>query len=64
MEDQELTLTCLHAPFFLSTEDVNARLRAVVNESLKSMFEIVIQPHVHICALESEMWLLPLLVHS
>jgi hypothetical protein len=33
-EDQELTLTCLHTPFFMSANDVNARLHALVSESL------------------------------
>ena len=35
-EKQELTLTCLRTPFFVSAEDVNARLRAVVNAALKA----------------------------
>ena len=35
-EKQELTLTRLRTPFFVSAKDVNARLRAVVNESLKA----------------------------
>jgi hypothetical protein len=33
-ELQELTLTCLHTPFFMSADDVNARLHALVTESL------------------------------
>ncbi len=35
-EEEKLTLTCLHTPFFISTEDVNFRLRAVVSESLQA----------------------------
>jgi hypothetical protein len=31
---QQLELTCLHAPFFVSAEDVNMRLRTLVNEVL------------------------------
>jgi hypothetical protein len=33
-EKQELVLTCLQTPFFLSTENVNAKLRSLVNETL------------------------------
>lgn len=33
---QELTLTCLHAPFFMSVDKVNARLKSLVNESLNA----------------------------
>ena len=33
-ERQELTLTCLHTPFFMSADDVNARLHALVSDSL------------------------------
>ena len=35
-EKQELVLTCLHAPFFVSAEDVNARLQALVTDTLAS----------------------------
>lgn len=35
-DTQQLELTCLHAPFFLSVEDVNARLRNAVNQALIS----------------------------
>ena len=35
-EKQELVLTCLHTPFFMSVNDVNARLRSLVDESLKA----------------------------
>ena len=31
---QELTLTCLHTPFFASQHDVNEKLRELVNETL------------------------------
>ena len=31
---QELTLHCLKAPFFMSTADVDARIQALVKESL------------------------------
>lgn len=31
---QELTLACLHTPFFASPHDVNEKLRELVNESL------------------------------
>ena len=34
-EQQELTLTCVRAPFFMSTQDVNEKLRTVVRESLQ-----------------------------
>lgn len=30
-ETQELTLQCLKTPFFVSTEDVDAKLRSLVN---------------------------------
>lgn len=33
-EKQELILQCLSAPFFLSSEQVNEKLRALVKESL------------------------------
>ena len=35
-EKQELTLTCLHTPFFMKVADVNARLKSLVDESLKA----------------------------
>ena len=35
-EKQELVLTCLHTPFFMKVNDVNARLRALVDDSLKA----------------------------
>ena len=33
---QELELTCVRAPFFMSADDVNAKLRTMVNETLAS----------------------------
>jgi hypothetical protein len=33
-ETQQLTLHCLHAPFFVKPEDVNAKIQALVKESL------------------------------
>jgi len=33
-ETQELTLQCLSAPFFVKPEDVDAKIRALVKESL------------------------------
>ncbi len=33
-EREELTLQCLHAPFFLSKDQVNAKLHSLVTESL------------------------------
>jgi len=33
-ETQELTLQCLSAPFFVRPEDVDAKIRSLVNESL------------------------------
>ena len=33
-ENQELILTCLQTPFFVSTRDINAKLHALVNETL------------------------------
>jgi hypothetical protein len=33
-EKQELVLTCLSAPFFVSAHDVNAKLQALVRETL------------------------------
>ena len=35
-QKQELTLTCLHAPFFMTADQVNARLKSIVNESLNA----------------------------
>ena len=35
-EKQELVLTCVQTPFFVSAEDVNHRLRALVNQALVS----------------------------
>lgn len=35
-DNQQLELTCLHAPFFLGADDVNAKLRTMVNEALAS----------------------------
>ena len=35
-EKQELVLTCLHAPFFLGAEGVNAKLQTLVTEALKA----------------------------
>ena len=32
--EQKLVLTCLHAPFFMSVNDVNLRLRDMVSEAL------------------------------
>jgi hypothetical protein len=32
---QELTLTCIRTPFFMSAQDVNEKLRAVVKDSLE-----------------------------
>lgn len=34
--DRRLELTCLDAPFFLSVDDVNTKLREMVDEALKS----------------------------
>ena|GEM_PF-1360178 len=36
-EKQELVLTCLHAPFFVRAEDVNAKLQALVTETLSAL---------------------------
>ena len=33
-EKRELVLTCLHAPIFLSADDVNAKLHGLVTETL------------------------------
>ena len=33
-EREELTLQCLHAPFFMSGDQVNAKLSALVTDSL------------------------------
>ena len=33
---QQLELTCLRAPFFMSPDDVNAKLRDMVNQTLAS----------------------------
>lgn len=33
-ESQELELTCLRVPFFMSADDVNSRLRKLVGEAL------------------------------
>lgn len=33
-DKQELTLHCLHTPFFVKPEDVNAKISALVKESL------------------------------
>jgi len=33
-DKQELTLHCLHAPFFVKPEDVHAKIQALVKESL------------------------------
>jgi hypothetical protein len=35
-EKQELMLRCLSAPFFMSVNDVNARLKSLVDESLRA----------------------------
>jgi hypothetical protein len=35
-EKQELVLTCLHAPFFLKADGVNAKLQELVAETLKA----------------------------
>ena len=35
-EKQELVLTCLKTPFFVSAQDVNAKLHALVNETLRA----------------------------
>jgi hypothetical protein len=35
-EKQELVLTCHRTPFFVSAEDVNARLHALVHEALQA----------------------------
>ncbi|HVC46718.1 MAG TPA: hypothetical protein VND90_05685 [Terracidiphilus sp.] len=35
-DTQQLTLECLHAPFFVRSEDVEARLRELVQQSLAS----------------------------
>ena len=32
---QELTLHCLHTPFFVKPEEVNAKIEALVKESVK-----------------------------
>jgi hypothetical protein len=34
-EKQELVLTCLRTPFFVSGEDVNTRLQNLVNQALQ-----------------------------
>jgi hypothetical protein len=33
-DKRELTVTCLHTPFFMSADDVNKKLHALVSESL------------------------------
>ena len=33
-EKQELVLTCLRTPFFVSADDINAKLHALVSETL------------------------------
>jgi hypothetical protein len=33
-DKQELKLHCLHTPFFIKPEEVNAKIQALVNESL------------------------------
>jgi hypothetical protein len=33
---QELSLTCLQTPFFVSAHDVNTKLHALVNETLRA----------------------------
>lgn len=33
-EKQQLVLTCLHAPFFMGAEGVNAKLQTLVTEAL------------------------------
>jgi hypothetical protein len=35
-EAQQLELTCLHTPFFVTTEQVNTRLRNLVTQALAS----------------------------
>lgn len=35
-EEQQLKLTCLHTPFFVSSDSVNEKLRDVVNEAFAS----------------------------
>ena len=35
-ERQELTLTCLYTPFFMSADDVNAKLHTLVSDSLEA----------------------------
>jgi hypothetical protein len=35
-DTHQLELTCLHAPFFVSADDVNAKLRTLVSEALAS----------------------------
>jgi hypothetical protein len=35
-EKQELVLTCLHAPFFLNADGVNAKLQELVTETLRA----------------------------
>jgi len=35
-ERQELVLTCLKTPFFVKAEDVNAKLHALVSETLSA----------------------------
>jgi hypothetical protein len=35
-EKQELVLTCHRTPFFVSAEDINSRLRELVNQALQA----------------------------
>ena len=35
-QTQELTVRCVHTPFFVRAEDVNAKLRSLVDEALSS----------------------------
>ena len=35
-EKQELVLTCHRTPFFVSAEDINSRLRELVNQALRA----------------------------
>ena len=35
-EEQQLKLTCLHTPFFVSSDSVNEKLRDMVNEAFAS----------------------------
>ena len=35
-EKQELVLTCLRTPFFVTAEDINARLQNLVNQALQA----------------------------